>query len=84
MAAGNGKCTQDTDFVFYGNLEHPSKAVVHTGDNRTGEGEGDDEVINVDLSLVPDRIERIATEELGMHKAETEDIVRVEMNGVKK
>ena len=31
-----------------------------TGDNRTGEGEGDDEVINVDLSLVPDRIERIA------------------------
>lgn len=39
-----------------------------------------------DISLLSstDRIERIATEELGMHKAETEDIVRVEMNGVKK
>lgn len=60
LAGSNGKCSQETDFVFYGNLEHPSKAVVHTGDNRTGEGEGDDEVINVDLALVPDRIERIA------------------------
>ncbi|WP_027422262.1 TerD family protein [Lachnobacterium bovis] len=60
LAGSNGKCSQETDFIFYGNLEHPSKAVVHTGDNRTGEGEGDDEVINVDLALVPDRIERIA------------------------
>ena len=38
----NGKTTSDTDFIFYSNLEHPSGAVMHMGDNRTGAGEGDD------------------------------------------
>lgn len=54
-----GKVTNDSDFVFYNNKEHSSGAVVHTGDNLTGEGEGDDEVINVDLSLVPAGIDKI-------------------------
>ena len=56
----NGKATGDVDFVFYSNLEHPSGAVTHMGDNRTGAGEGDDEQIKVDLSQVPANIFRIA------------------------
>ncbi len=60
LCGANGKCTKDTDFVFYNNLVHPSGAVEHMGDNLTGEGEGDDEQIRVDLSLVPDNISKIA------------------------
>ena len=56
----NGKVAKDEDFVFYGNLAHESQAVVHQGDNLTGEGDGDDEQIEVDLSKVPANIERIA------------------------
>jgi tellurium resistance protein TerD len=51
---------QDVDFIFYNNLIHPSGAVEHTGDNRTGEGEGDDEQIKINFSKVPSHIERIA------------------------
>lgn len=60
MAGSNGKCPTDKEFVFYGNLEHPSGAVKHMGDNLTGEGEGDDEQIQIDLSLIPSNIEKIA------------------------
>lgn len=56
---GSGKATADTDFVFYGNPRHPSGAVESKGDNRTGEGEGDDEQILVELSKVPANIEKI-------------------------
>ncbi|GHU64888.1 chemical-damaging agent resistance protein C [Clostridia bacterium] len=56
----SGKVSSQEDFVFYGNLEHKSKSVKHQGDNRTGTGAGDDEVIEVDLSLVPTQISRIA------------------------
>ncbi len=56
----NGQ-TPDTDaFVFYGNLKHPSGAVEHMGDNLTGEGDGDDEQITVDLSAIPQDIQKIA------------------------
>ena len=56
----NGKVAADTDFVFYGNLSHNSESVVHQGDNLTGEGEGDDEQILVDLSKVPAGVSKIA------------------------
>ena len=56
----NGKVSGDQDFIFYSNLEHPSGAVVHLGDNRTGAGDGDEEQITVDLSKVPENIARIA------------------------
>ena len=56
----NGKITRTEDFVFYGNLQHPSGAVEHMGDNLTGAGDGDDEQIKVDLSLVPENIQRVA------------------------
>lgn len=54
-----GKVTADSDFVFYSNPAHPSGSVVYGGDNRTGAGEGDDEQIFVDLSLIPANIERV-------------------------
>lgn len=55
----SGKTNGVEDFVFYGNLQHPSKAVQHMGDNRTGEGDGDDEQIVIDLNLIPANVERI-------------------------
>ena len=48
----NKKLLSDNHFVFYNNLKSPNEAVVHTGDNRTGAGEGDDEQILVDLSKI--------------------------------
>ena len=60
MLADNGRTTGSQDFVFYGNLTHPSGSVQHMGDNLTGEGDGDDEQIRVDLSLVPANITKIA------------------------
>lgn len=59
MLKRNGKVGNDNDFIFYGNLTHPSKSVVHTGDNRTGEGDGDDEVIKIELSKIPNGYERL-------------------------
>lgn len=56
----NGKVNADTDFVFYNNLKHSSGAVEHLGDNLTGEGDGNDEQVKVDLSLVPQNISKIA------------------------
>ena len=56
---GQGKVNSDDDFVFYGNLKHVSGSVEHLGDNLTGEGEGDDEEIKIDLSKVPENIEKI-------------------------
>ena len=60
MLADNGRTTGSQDFVFYGNLTHPSGSVQHMEDNLTGEGDGDDEQIRVDLSLVPANITKIA------------------------
>ena len=60
LLGDNGKVTCDEDFVFYNNLEHASGSVKHTGDNLTGEGEGDDEVILIDFTKVPSNISRIA------------------------
>lgn len=60
MLGANGKCPTEKEFVFYGNLEHASGAVKHMGDNLTGEGEGDDEQIEVSLADIPSNVERIA------------------------
>lgn len=48
----NGKLLSDSHFVFYNNLKSPNEAVVHTGDNLTGDGDGDDEQVVVDLSKI--------------------------------
>ena len=60
LLGSNGRCPTEKEFIFYGNLEHASGAVKHMGDNLTGEGEGDDEQIQIDLSLIPSNVEKIA------------------------
>lgn len=56
----NGKLLRDEDFVFYNNLNGRDGAVVHTGDNLTGDGDGDDEVIMIDFTKIPREIKKIA------------------------
>ncbi|WP_144487200.1 TerD family protein [Bacillus pumilus] len=55
-----GKASSPSDFVFYNQTTGGDGSVVHTGDNRTGEGDGDDEQVNIDLSAVPASIEKIS------------------------
>ncbi|GAB2929001.1 MULTISPECIES: calcium homeostasis/redox stress adaptation protein [Streptomyces] len=55
----SGKVSSDANFVFFNNLKSPDGSVEHTGDNLTGEGEGDDEQIKVNLAAVPAEIEKI-------------------------
>lgn len=59
---GNEKLLSDEHFVFYNNLASPDphKSVEHLGDNRTGEGEGDDEVIKIKLQQVPSEVNKIS------------------------
>src|SRR3954471_23894212 len=59
MVGGAGKVLSDQHFVFYGNLTSPDGSVTHTGDNLTGEGEGDDEQIKVNVAAAPAECERI-------------------------
>ena len=59
MLAATGKVISDQHFVFFNNLRSPDGSVEHTGDNLTGEGEGDDETINVDLGAVPGDCDRV-------------------------
>ncbi len=60
LLGDNGKASMSEDFVFYGNLTHPTGCAQHMGDNLTGAGDGDDEQIKVDLSKVPADITKIA------------------------
>ncbi len=60
LLTDSGKVSKAEDFVFYGNLNHPSGAVCHLGDNLTGEGDGDDEQIKIELSKLPSNITKIA------------------------
>ncbi|WP_280243402.1 TerD family protein [Nocardia abscessus] len=60
LACGsNLKVLSDQHFIFYNNLRSPDGSIEHTGDNLTGAGEGDDEVINVDLTATPPNITNI-------------------------
>ncbi|OMF36867.1 chemical-damaging agent resistance protein C [Paenibacillus sp. FSL H8-0548] len=55
-----GKVSSDSDFIFYNNTKNSNGSVLHTGDNRTGEGDGDDEQVIVDLPAVPADTDKIA------------------------
>ncbi len=59
MLTSAGKAISDGHFVFFNNLKSPDGSVEHTGDNLTGEGEGDDEAIKVNLAAVPAEADRI-------------------------
>lgn len=60
LLADTGKVSKSEDFVYYGNLQHPSGSVTHLGDNLTGAGDGDDEQIKINLAMVPENITKIA------------------------
>lgn len=59
MVGENGKVRSDSDFIFYNNAKSADGSVEHTGDNRTGEGEGDDEQVKVNLATVPADAKRL-------------------------
>ena len=59
MCNSAGKVVSDKHFVFFNNLQSPDGSVEHTGDNLTGEGEGDDEAIKVNLAGVPAEVDKI-------------------------
>lgn len=59
ILGNNGKVLNDQHFIFFNNLQSPDGAVEHTGDNLTGEGDGDDEVINVNLAGLSPAVERV-------------------------
>ncbi|WP_437879999.1 TerD family protein [Pseudomonas sp. LRF_L74] len=60
LLGATGKVRSEADFIFYNQLRSADGSVEHTGDNRTGAGDGDDEVIKVDLSRVPADVDKIA------------------------
>ena len=55
-----GKLMDKADIIYFGNLRHPSGTIQHMGDNLTGAGEGDDEQVKIDLSLMPADITKVA------------------------
>lgn len=55
----NNKLQNSNDIVYFGNLSHPSGAIIHRGDNLTGAGEGDDEIVLVDLPKIPANISKL-------------------------
>jgi tellurium resistance protein TerD len=59
LVGENGKVRADTDFIFFNNLTSSDGSVKHNGDNRTGEGAGDDETLSVDLSKVPADVSKV-------------------------
>ena len=69
LLKADGKVRADSDFIFYNQLKSVDGSVEHTGDNRNGEGDGDDEAIKVDLSKVPAEIDKIAFT-VTIHEAE--------------
>lgn len=59
MVTENGRVRSDSDFIFYGQLRSQCNAIEHTGDNRTGAGDGDDESLKINLAQVPAAITRL-------------------------
>jgi tellurium resistance protein TerD len=65
----SGKVRSDADFIFYNNLKSADGSIAHSGDNRTGAGEGDDETVTLDLSRVPADIDKVVVA-VTIHDAE--------------
>ena len=55
-----GKARSDADFIFYNNMKSADGSVAHSGDNRSGQGDGDDETVTVDLDKVPADVDKIS------------------------
>lgn len=69
MVGENGKVLSDANFIFYGQKSSPCGSVEHQGDNRTGEGAGDDEQVKIDLSKVPADVKKLVFA-VTIHEAE--------------
>lgn len=69
MLTNTGQVRSDADFIFYNQLRSSCGSVEHTGDNLTGAGEGDDEVLIIDISKVPSDVEKVAFT-VTIHEAE--------------
>ncbi|KLU14393.1 MULTISPECIES: TerD family protein [Xenorhabdus] len=59
LLTASGKVRGDADFIFYNNLKSSDGSIMHTGDNRTGEGDGDDESLKIKLDQVPADVEKV-------------------------
>ena len=59
VCGDDSKVLSDAHFIFYNNKTSPDGSVEHTGDNRTGEGDGDDEAVKIDLSKVPENVRKL-------------------------
>ena len=70
LLAANDKVRGETDFIFYNQTRSPEGSVEHTGDNRTGEGDGDDEAVKINLAKVPADVQKIAIT-VTIHDAES-------------
>ncbi|MBC3907698.1 TerD family protein [Undibacterium umbellatum] len=70
MVGESGKVRSDNDFIFYNQLKSTCSSVEHTGDNKTGAGDGDDEAIKLTLNLVPAEIKRLVVA-VTIHDAES-------------
>ncbi|MBY0487859.1 MAG: TerD family protein [Flavobacteriaceae bacterium] len=66
----NKKVISDAHFIFYNNLKSPDDSVIHTGDNLTGDGDGDDEQIKIDLTKIDPAVKEICIV-VTIHEAET-------------
>ena len=60
LLAANDKVRGESDFIFYNQTRSPEGSVEHTGDNRTGEGDGDDEAVKINLAKVPADVQKFA------------------------
>ena len=69
LLSASGKARSDADFIFYNQLKSACGSVQHTGDNLTGAGEGDDEVIMIDLGRIPADVQKVAFT-VTIHEAE--------------
>jgi len=70
LLKADGKVMSDNSFIFYNNKTSECGSIIHLGDNQTGEGEGDDEAITVDLAKVPSDIDKFVVA-VTIHEAET-------------
>lgn len=59
LLGANGKCPTANHFIFYNNLSSPDGSVRHTGDNLTGDGDGDDESVKIQLSAIPADVDKV-------------------------
>ena len=59
MVTADGKVLSDSHFIFFNNMKSPEGSVEHTGDNLTGEGDGDDEAIKVNLAAIPAEVDKV-------------------------